>query len=469
MIKTFVFIYGVIFAVSLLLFSLFLNDLLLFAIACLITAIYFLPLVKARKKDAFSIMSWVFYSVFLGVFLRISYISFDLVDYEKLNVIFLLDKPKSELIGGALLVLIGTFFLIFGFFLPIWHFKSRKDSFLMNENWSKVRYVILTSITLLLSFFSLLYFIQSNGGILIATISAYRGIADDLTEINTQGYLRWLIALSGINVFFTLSWLIKKRDGLKFFSIVIFILSLLIFIFFNFFVSQRTAIIFAFIQIISVFYYSNNYRLPKIWIGIGLIISVFIFQFMSLIRFNNGIENLDDSKFRVFGAIEPAILATNFVDISKTAHIVKAIPDKLPFAYGETYSTVFFAWIPRSIWPSKPVSNVDNTIGIKVFGSNTYGSGAVPPGLFAELYWNFWYPGVFIGCFLVGIFLRHISSFFQLYMYNRNFIIIYVVNFMFIGISFIGSSFTSLLVGILQTLIPTILFLKFVILKKEQL
>ena len=469
MIKTFLFLHGVILAVLLLLFSLIVKDLLLFAIACLVTAIFFLPLVKTRKKDIFSVMSWAFYSVFLGVFLRITYISFDLVGYEKLNDIFLLDKPKSELISGALVVLFGTFFLILGFLVPIWQFKSMKNSFLINENWSKGRYVFLTSFILLLSLFSLLYFIQSNGGILIATISAYRGVADNLTEINTQGYLRWLISLSGINVFFTISWLIKKKDSLKFFSIVIFTLSLLIFIFFNFFVSQRTAIVFAFIQIIAVFYYSNNYRLPKVWIGVGLFISLFIFQFMSLIRFNNGIENLEDSKFSVYGPIELAILATNFVDISKTAHIVNAIPNKLPFAYGETYSTIFFAWIPRSIWPSKPVSNVDNTIGIKVFGSNTYGSGAVPPGLFAELYWNFWYPGVFIGCFLVGIILKRISSFFQQNMCNMNLIIIYVVNFMFIGISFLGSSFTSILIGVLQTLIPTILFLKFVISKKQQL
>jgi oligosaccharide repeat unit polymerase len=442
--------------------------LILFLIACLVTAIFFLPLAQARKKDIFSVMAWAFYSVFLGVFLRITYITFDLVDYGILNNIFLLDKPKSELISGALIVLFGAFPLILGFLVPIWQFKSMKSSFLLNENWSRGRYVFLTSFILLLSLFSLRYFIQSNGGILIATISGYRGVADDLTEINTQGYVRWLISLSGINVFFTLSWLIKKNDGLKLFSVVIFMLSLLIFIFFNFFVSQRTAIVLFFIQIIAVFYYTNNYRLSNVWMGVGLFISLFIFQFMTFIRLNNGIESIEDSKFSVFKAIEPAILATNFIDISKTSHIVNAIPDKLPFAYGETYTTVFFAWIPRSIWPSKPVSNVDNTIGIKVFGSNTYGSGAVPPGLFAELYWNFWYPGIFIGCFLVGIILKRISSFFQRNMCNRNFIIIYVVNFMFIGISFLGSSFTSLLVGILQTLIPTTLFLKFLISKQQQ-
>jgi oligosaccharide repeat unit polymerase len=468
LVKTLIVVGGIVLSVLLLLVAPFKNDLFLFGIACFITALFFFPLAKAKKRDAFSIMSWLFYSVFLGIFLRSAYISFDLADYDKLNDVFLLDKAKSELLTGAVLVLIGSCFLIIGYLVPNWGFKKSKNSFLLNENWSKGRYVILASSLVIVSLFSLLYFIQSNGGILIATISAYRGVADDLTEINTQGYLRWLIALSGINVFFTLSWLIKK-NGLKIFSIVTFLISLLIFIFFNFFVSQRTAIVFAFLQIIAVLYYSNNYSLPKIWVGAGLFISLFIFQFMSLIRFNNGIENVEDSKFSVVGALEPAILATNFVDISKTAHIVNAIPDKLPFAYGQTYSTIFFAWIPRSIWPSKPVSNVDNTIGIKVFGANTYGSGAVPPGLFAELYWNFWYPGVFIGCFLVGIILKRVSSFFQRNMGNRNFIIIYVVNFMFIGISFLGSSFTSILIGVLQTLIPTTLFLKFVISKKQQL
>lgn len=411
-------------------------------------------------------MSWSFYSVFLGVFLRALYIAFELSDFEKLNRVFLLNTPISNLNAGAFLILAGSFFLILGYTVWPGSFKIRHLGFL-DGGWNKRRYLILICSLSFMSIFALQHFISVQGGLIGAALSEYRGVAKEITEVKTQGYLRWIISLSGINAMLTFSWIMdKKCDRSKLFSKIIFLQSLLTFLFFNFFVSQRTAIVFIVIQIIAIYYYSNDLKLPKAWTAFGLCCALLLFQLMSDIRESFGSENLNHTEFSLIRALEPAILATNFIDISKTTHIVNAVPEKLPYAYGRTYSTLLLAWIPRSVWPAKPVTNVDNTIGIKVFGAKAYGSGAVPPGLFAELYWNFWYPGVFFGCFIVGALLRKLSSFFRNKMSNGNIRIIYVANFMFLGIAILGSSFTSVMVGLLQTLIPTLIFLRFIISRK---
>jgi oligosaccharide repeat unit polymerase len=190
---------------------------------------------------------------------------------------------------------------------------------------------------------------------------------------------------------------------------------------------------------------------------------------MSTIRQDfTSIDN-QDVNFSILKSIEPAVLTTNMIDVSKTAHIIEAIPNKIDYQYGYTLTTASFAWIPRFLWKSKPVSNVDNTIGMKVFGSNTYGSGGVPPGIFAELYWNFWIPGVLIGCFLIGRYLKIVHLTFTSYNSNKNSLLIYVIVFMLNGIWLIGSSFSSTLIGLLTTLFPLILILNFITIRSNNI
>jgi oligosaccharide repeat unit polymerase len=205
--------------------------------------------------------------------------------------------------------------------------------------------------------------------------------------------------------------------------------------------------------------------LPKLKLFVGLVFALTIFQVMSVLRGVKDVEN-QDVKLSITKALEPAILTTNMIDVSKTAHIINAIPGKLNYEYGATLVTIFIAWIPREFWPNKPVTNVDNTIGIEVYGASTYGSGGVPPGIIAELYWNFWIPGVLIGCFLLGAILKIIDQTILANILNPNVVILFVVNFMFIGLAFVGSSFSSVLIGVLQTLIPLVIILNVITEKK---
>jgi hypothetical protein len=75
----------------------------------------------------------------------------------------------------------------------------------------------------------------------------------------------------------------------------------------------------------------------------------------------------------------------------------------IPFAGGETLANALLALIPRVVWPDKPQwagsgDLVTRYTGIK-FASGT----SVGIGHLMELYINFGRPGVFLGCFLLGI------------------------------------------------------------------
>ena len=105
----------------------------------------------------------------------------------------------------------------------------------------------------------------------------------------------------------------------------------------------------------------------------------------------------------------------NFGEMPATAHIVRAIPDTLPYSHGSTIVNYLSAPIPRSMWPDKPLISPGPIIGIKVYGTARTG---IPPGAVAELYWAFDIPGVIIGALLFGWLLR--AAFARLYPRDGN-------------------------------------------------
>jgi oligosaccharide repeat unit polymerase len=88
------------------------------------------------------------------------------------------------------------------------------------------------------------------------------------------------------------------------------------------------------------------------------------------------------------------------------------------------------------VWPEKPLIQYGPIIGKYIYGLD--GSG-VPPGIIAELYWNFAIVGLIIGSFVIGWFLRRIYEWFSpVTTENGNHILIYVavaIPFSFVLIS----------------------------------
>ncbi|MFH1370999.1 MAG: hypothetical protein ABII09_06905 [Planctomycetota bacterium] len=86
-----------------------------------------------------------------------------------------------------------------------------------------------------------------------------------------------------------------------------------------------------------------------------------------------------------------------FLSIDKT-------PEKLPFQYGRTLLRVITSFVPRPLWTDKPWS-----FGMEFNEKYVAKPGfiaSVSPATISELYINFALPGVIIGFFVIGVFLR---------------------------------------------------------------
>lgn len=428
------------------------------------------PIYKSNFVNYFSIIPYLFYFVFLNVFLRNVYLIFDLPTKEYINDVFLLNHSKYFLFKYQLITLFCFIFFILGYDLipEVISKNNNKSVDLSKWNFKKVQIICL--LYLLVSLISLIIFINSSSkSIFLITaenISGYRGISDDLTEYNANGFLRILIQFSVIVLYvsFTIYKLSKKRNV---FNAIVLIISILISSFFYFYTQSRSGLLLIFINCYIISFYIGIIKKVNFkTIFILFTFVLLIFGFMTSLRSGNGYdldENLKNSYFRIF---DPIIANNGGIDVSKTAHIIEYVDSKSDFKYGKTYLWILESLVPRYFWSDKPV-NIDTEVGMKIYGSTTYGTGAVPPGLIAESYWNFGFIGLFIIPFLVGILLKFISNYFNKNIKDINNLLVYVTCFMPIGLSLFGSSINSTFVGILYILLPFLLFFKFVSIPKN--
>ncbi|WP_195574320.1 O-antigen polymerase [Paenibacillus sp. 1001270B_150601_E10] len=88
----------------------------------------------------------------------------------------------------------------------------------------------------------------------------------------------------------------------------------------------------------------------------------------------------------------------------QTADIVPAIVSGvdsglIAFTYGEPITRIFYAPIPRSIWPNKPITDETGVVGYTLMGPDYWG---LPAGNYGWAYFNFGWLGVIVLGVLTG-------------------------------------------------------------------
>lgn len=107
------------------------------------------------------------------------------------------------------------------------------------------------------------------------------------------------------------------------------------------------------------------------------------------------------------GVAEAMLLSVNFTEVSKAVHIILAVPETLPYSYGGSMANYLVAWVPRSIWPEKPIIDAGVEVGVLVYGTD---GSAIPPGAIAEFYWMGGLATLIIGCLFFGWILGRVYS-----------------------------------------------------------
>jgi len=96
-----------------------------------------------------------------------------------------------------------------------------------------------------------------------------------------------------------------------------------------------------------------------------------------------------------------------------TAAIMADTSDRDAYLYGESYLPLFTKWIPRFLWPDKPIEDLGNRWARQYgyLGQLDYVTSFNLPWL-PEMYMNFGVAGVIVVNFLLGLLFRLLSGMF---------------------------------------------------------
>ena len=194
----------------------------------------------------------------------------------------------------------------------------------------------------------------------------------------------------------------KKTNYIKviyiiFFGIIIMYLST------QFFAARRDLVK---ILIISLFFICLNYNTKKIIYPIILIlfiVAIIAVFFNTYMRSTTGVYSglYDD----VFEIPTLAALVANYDFMPAFDNFVYILNIDYDFLYGKSLFKIFYSFIPRDIWPSKPLDTNALITGLR---KNAFvGGTSQSVTLMGELYWNFKSMGVFIFFFLLGLFSKN--------------------------------------------------------------
>lgn len=436
-------------------------------LAILITAISAVPLFLSNRLDLFAPWTYMYYYVLLNILIRLVFIDFEINgDVTDINGIFYLDKPREFMVASAAILLLGFIFLTVGYIgsnsrpLPLKYRIFTCDTYNQKRIKFAVTLMLGVSMSAFFAFFSLTF--TSIGDFSLELLSQHRGLSEDISEYKAYGYLRWLIGLSSIVVYLTYIQL-KASDEYRAFYRTAFILGMVVSISMAFYSQSRAALVFIFFNLIFLNYYQRGRRFPWKAFAFAAPAAIGLFFITSAFRGGSGVSL--ESRLTPMAVIAPIVLNNGGIDASKTGHVIDYMDATQDYQFGSTLLQFVVAIIPRELWINKPV-NLDTFVGNRIYGAETFGASAVPPGFFAEMYMNYWYAGILFGSLVLGVVMKMIQNALNGNMGNRNFLLIYVLTLQSFGMSVLGSGFSSTIIGMLMTGIPLLLVLHYVTYKR---
>ncbi|MBI1390471.1 MAG: hypothetical protein GC154_18700 [bacterium] len=412
------------------------------ATICLIgvsaSAILFIPILIRKQYDLFEPLTFLILTTLFGVTFRSFYVI--LLDDMILNMFILIGRPLSVVVTGGTIILMGLLAFVAGYSTRTPRVSLKPLRRIFSDRWSEKRLfatsVIFMGITLV---FIALYMramnIQIND---FWDLSRKRFLKVEDGKFTPLAYYRWGMSLSRPSFLILLTYMIHTRKS--WFSAFggLTIASGLLALFPPYLNSSRFEIAMFMMYLCMVVHYAWKPIPPRIFLTVGAVFLVLFFGMAQLRKgqsqspqsaLSSGISSdgtFDASAIRG-KFIDTVVGNRNFFGIIKTSLIIDAVPDLLPYEYGKTFFLWLVAPIPRTVWPGKPILTIGILVSQKVYGISEDIPSGVPPGFFAELYWNFGIAGVLTGMFFLGKALRCFYISFKPHLKNnKNILLIYI-------------------------------------------
>ncbi len=424
-------------------------------VLCLI--IVSIPLFFRHDYSLFEPLTFVILLVAFGTTFKLIYILSQISADNHYVVERLLNRERIDVFVKPLLIVTGgwLFFLI-GY---SWRFKTRflESLYLPAKNeWDGKR---LQLILVVLSVISVTFFAAfiATSEVSLSNISAKR-FASEAGEAQGRMFSLkyWFYRGAGLSkfvVYLTLSWVLHRRKPLSSWVGIWFLASLAQTCLLAFVMNSRAAIVLVVIDcMVITFYLRKTLDIKKVVIGalvvVGLSLPI--------------LANRAQEKQSIGKLVEKTTAGRDMLDISKTCHIINAIPDKMKYRYGETLYGWMAAPIPKSMWPDKPMWAARGPyINQHVFGDKL-GLSGVPPGYLAELYWSFGFLGIWVGLFVTGLLFRQLFLSFIRHSSNPTSVLIYTMIVTRFGMMTVGIDLGTGIVKTILDLAPLLVMLWYV-------
>jgi oligosaccharide repeat unit polymerase len=451
----------IILAVTLLLYFVTQNTLALLAggAACAVS-IVIAPQLFRKGYDLFEPLSFIVFTTLMGTFLRTLYIIF--VEDENTRVYLMLGRPPEFLLPAMLLILFAMTFFTVGYSFPIRAIPLERFNLLSAERWNWRRLVLILLLLSGVAVVAMALYSQRLGLSItsLSDISAKRRLVVEGAdfEFAALGYYLWGADLITYAFFLLFAvFATSKRpffSALGFFSVLLGVLAVI----FPIITSSRTEVLLPIIYALMMWHYLRQRIPPWVLVAmIGLVLS-FLILLGSLRAINQG----NSSSISDYLGLEALLGSRHWLDITKTAHIVDAIPEMLDFEYGKTLFSWVIAPVPRTVWPEKPVIRSGQTIGQTVYAGQFVKTG-VPPGFIAELYWNFGFLGVAMGMFYLGLGLKALYMSFRDYLSkSRNALLIYMGIMLPFALALLGGDLSGTMIKVILSTVTLVIVLAFI-------
>jgi oligosaccharide repeat unit polymerase len=334
----------------------------------------------------------------------------------------LLGLDISELTYGSLVILIALSMFTFGYLTNLPKLPIPKIIRSYDSSFNKV---IFFSVLFLLLSFTSFYLLVNTLNVSFSSVSdlsAKRFQSDDTTSasrLNDSAYYFYRLSLLAKAPMYILFYY-KIKNNISWRSLLgtLLIISIFINMFVPFFVSNKAGMILPIADLLMIsFLLRRKVNMKRV-----LLLGFVIINLISIVATIRGGDSVSSHSF-----YDKAFGGRYFLDITKTAHIINAIPDKIEYLNGLTLISWINPLLPFSMKFPLDVSpsGLGFYIGGEVFG-NPYSG--VPPGIIAEMYMNFGIIGIIFGMLLTGILFKTIHSSLSYYLDSSSLaVIIYAI------------------------------------------
>lgn len=393
-----------------------------FLSGCAACVIVSLPLVNRRTYDLLSPWSLVLVAGYLGYGVRGLFITLGINGSRTVEELYLLGQPPEYFVRPSVLFLIGLGAFTAGYLTSQARRRSsnsgpKPSAYLESRTtFGPLRITIAVLVLAGVGLFAFYMFAQGSDGLSLDRISGKRAARSGLeleSSYRSNGEWRVLNSFSAIALWLQVAHYASAKVPHGLFSPrgwwlgILFVNAALLPVY----ASTRADVVFIIVIAILVEFCVGDRKVNWRVLAAALVVTIALSAALTALRdIDHGTATGEESfSLRV---VDTFVLTRTFSDIPTTSHVIEAVPETLDYAHGETVTSWLAAPIPRRVWPEKPIISVGPTLGVAIYGNARSG---VPPGLIAESYWNFGFPGLILlpgvcGWFIGALYRRFAAT-----------------------------------------------------------